>query len=149
MWVILTPFNICVNKRNHASTSTHTACPAQTQAQNEARHLTDSPWGQTPQPTSLCIVKDASDAIQFCKQAFEANGLVGIEPPRGNVGHAELRIGTSSVMLAEEFPDMDAKDPLSIDSPTVGLHFFVKDVNAAAQKAIQARSENPVSSLSD
>jgi len=65
------------------------------------------------------------------------------------VGHAELRIGASSVMLAEEFPDMNARGPHSTDGSPVGLHLSAKDVNAAAQKAIQAGSENPVSSLSD
>jgi hypothetical protein len=74
---------------------------------------------------------------------------VRIETPRGTVGTPNYEFGTSSVMLAEEFPDMYAKGPLSIDSSLVGFPLCVKDVNAAAQKTIQAGSENPVSSLSD
>ena len=84
-------------------------------------------------------MKNAGDAIPFCKKAFEAKALVRIdERLRGTVEHTELRIGTSSVMLAEEFPDMDAKDPHSIDNSPVGLHLYVKDVDAAAHKVIQA-----------
>jgi uncharacterized glyoxalase superfamily protein PhnB len=52
-------------------------------------------------------------------------------------------------MLAEEFPDMNAQGPHSIGDFPVGLHLSAKDVDAAAQKAIPAGSENPVSSLSD
>jgi uncharacterized glyoxalase superfamily protein PhnB len=52
--------------------------------------------------------------IQYYKKAFGAKELLRIEAPRGTVGHAELRTGTSSVMLAEEFPGMNAKRPHSI-----------------------------------
>ena len=65
------------------------------------------------------------------------------------MGHAKLRIGTSSVMLAEEFQGMNAKRPHSIEGSPVGHHSSVKDVDSKAQKAIQAGSENPISSLSD
>ena len=51
-----------------------------------------------------------------------------IETPRGTVGMPNYEFGTSSVMLAEEFPDMYAKGPLSIDSSLVGLPLCVKDV---------------------
>ena len=53
------------------------------------------------------------------------------------------------MMLTEEFPGMNAKRPHSIGGSPVGLHPSVKDVDSKAQKAIQAGSENPVSSLSD
>jgi hypothetical protein len=53
------------------------------------------------------------------------------------------------VMLAEELPDMNANGPHSIGGSLVGLHLSVKNVDAAAQQAIQPGSENPVSSLSD
>jgi hypothetical protein len=53
------------------------------------------------------------------------------------------------MMLAEELPDMNANRPHSIGGSLVGLHLSIKNVDAAAQKAIQPGSENPVPSLSD
>ena len=94
------------------------------------------PWDQAL--TACLIMKNAGDTIQYCKKAFEATEPVRIETPRGTVAHAELRIGTSAVMLAEEFQDMDAKGPYSTDSSPVGLHLYVKDVDATAQNSIQA-----------
>jgi len=52
-------------------------------------------------------VKNTGGVIQYYKKAFGAKELLRIEAPRGTVGHAELRTGTSSVMLAEEFQDMN------------------------------------------
>jgi len=103
-------------------------------AQKEARRLTDPPGAQTL--TAYLIVKNAGDAIQFYKKALGAKKRLRIEAPRGIVGHAELRIGTSSVMPAEEFPDMNAQGSHSIGDFPVGLHLSVKDVDAAAQQAI-------------
>ena len=74
---------LCVNKRaakfSQAGISISRTSPAQTQAQNEARRLTDSPGAQTLMP--YLIAKNSGDAIQFCKRAFEAKELVRIEAP--------------------------------------------------------------------
>jgi PhnB protein len=77
----------------------------QNPAQKEARRLTNPSGAQTL--TACLIVKNTGNAIQFYKKAFGAKELLRIEAPQGIVGHAELRIGTLSVMLAEEFPDMN------------------------------------------
>ena len=88
--------------------------------------------------TAYLIVKNAGDAIQFYKKAFGAKELFRIEAPPGTIGHAELQIGKSRFMLAEVFPDMGAISPRSVGGSPVTFHLYVKDVDAAAQKAIRA-----------
>ena len=59
--------------------------------------------------TPYLIFKDAPKAIDFCKQAFGAVEVLPLNGPDGRVGHAELRIGDSVIMLADESPEMGAR----------------------------------------
>lgn len=88
--------------------------------------------------TSYLIVKDANAAIEFYKQAFAATELFRLPMPDGRVGHAELKIGDSIIMLADEFPEMDAKSPLAYGGTPVSLLIYVADVNDAFSRAIAA-----------
>ena len=61
--------------------------------------------------TPYLIVNDAAQAIEFYKEAFGATELLRMAKPDGKIGHAEIRIGDSTIMLADEFPEMGARSP--------------------------------------
>src|SRR4051812_5400661 len=91
--------------------------------------------------TPYISVKGAAQALDFYKQAFGAEEIMRMPMPGGRIGHAEIRIGDSHVMLADEFPDMpDAvtKSPQTLGGSTFGLHLYMDDVDAKFKKAIDA-----------
>ncbi len=88
--------------------------------------------------TPYLIVSDAAGAIEFYKKAFGATELLRMPAPGGRVGHAELRIGDSRIMLADEYPDMGARSPKAFGGSPVSLHLYVEDVDAVAKQALAA-----------
>jgi PhnB protein len=88
--------------------------------------------------TPYLIVKDAAAAIEFYKQAFGATELMRLSQPDGKVGHAELRLGDSLLMLADEFPEMGARGPKAYGGSAVILAVYVEDVDAQAARAMAA-----------
>jgi PhnB protein len=88
--------------------------------------------------TNYLIVQDAGAAIEFYKQAFAAKELFRLPMPDGRVGHAELKIGDSIIMLADEFPEMDAKSPAAYGGSPISMLMYVEDVNSAFSRAIAA-----------
>ena len=84
------------------------------------------------------IVDGAAKAIDFYKHAFGAIERFRIGSPGGRVGHAELTIGGSLIMLADEHPEMGAVAPPTVGGTPVGLHLYVEDVDAVAAKALAA-----------
>ena len=64
--------------------------------------------------TPYLIVNGAARALEFYKQVSGATELIRMPAPGGKVGHAEIRIGDSNIMLADEFPEMDARGPQAI-----------------------------------
>jgi PhnB protein len=96
--------------------------------------------------TPYFTVRDAMRAIEFYKQAFGAQERGVMKGPDGKVMHAELKIGDSIVMLADEFPEFGAVAPESGGSTSMGLHIYVKDVDAAFDQAVKAgaKVEMPV-----
>jgi PhnB protein len=88
--------------------------------------------------TPYLIVGDAAAAIAFYKKAFGAEELMRVAAPRGKIGHAELRIGDSVIMLADEYPDMNARGPHAFGGSPVSIHLYVEDVDAVAGQAIAA-----------
>lgn len=95
--------------------------------------------------TPYLIVDDANAAIDFYKRAFGATELFRL-PMGDKVGHAEIKIGDSHVMLADEFPDMGHLGPKSRGGTTVSLLLYVNDVDSAFRKAIAegATEEKPL-----
>ena len=92
--------------------------------------------------TPHLVVKDASNAIEFYKNAFGAKEIRRAPAPDGkSLMHAELQIGDSRLMLVDEFPDMDCRGPESIGGTPVTIHMFVKDVDAAFSRAVAAGAE--------
>jgi PhnB protein len=85
----------------------------------------------------LCF-RDAAAAIEFYKRAFGATEVMRMGAPDGKVGHAEIRIGDSRVMLADEFPEMGFLSPQSVGGSPVMLHLYVEDVDATVPKAVAA-----------
>jgi PhnB protein len=88
--------------------------------------------------TPYLIVNDGAAAIAFYTQAFGAQELFRMPRPDGKLGHAEIKIGDSIVMLADESPAHLAKSPRSYGGTPVSLMIYVTDVDATAQRAIAA-----------
>ena len=88
--------------------------------------------------TPYLIVKNAAAAIEFYKKALGAVELYRMEAPGGKIGHAEIKIGDSPVMLADEYPDMGYKGPESLGGTSVSLMVYVDDVDKIYPQAIAA-----------
>jgi PhnB protein len=84
------------------------------------------------------IVRDASSAIEFYKNAFGATEFVRLADPQGKVMHAEIRIGDSQIMLADEFPDMGYRSPTDLGGSPVSVLLYVEDVDRLFTSAINA-----------
>ncbi|HEY4903426.1 MAG TPA: VOC family protein [Candidatus Sulfotelmatobacter sp.] len=88
--------------------------------------------------TPYLTVRDAPRAIEFYKQAFGAKERGVMKDPSGRVMHAELMIGDSIIMLADEFPQMGVVSPEAIGGSASGLHIYVEDVDSAFDRAVKA-----------
>ena len=88
--------------------------------------------------TPYLIIKDAARAIEFYKKAFGATELMRIAEPSGKVMHAEIKIGNSPIMIADEFPEMGARSPQALGGSPVSIFLYVEDVDALASQAIAA-----------
>lgn len=91
--------------------------------------------------TPYLIVKDGTRAIEFYERAFGARLLFRMMRPDGRVGHAELEIGDSRVMLADEHREIGAFSPQSIGGSPVTIHLYVEDVDATAARAVEAGAQ--------
>jgi PhnB protein len=88
--------------------------------------------------TPYLCVKQAADAIEYYKRAFGAKERLRLTAPGGKVGHAELEIGDSVIMLADEHPEMNFLSPDHYGGAAVSLHLYVNDVDASFRKATEA-----------
>ena len=88
--------------------------------------------------TPYLACSDAAQAIAFYKKAFGAKELLRIPGPGGKIGHAELRIGDSRVMLADEYRDMDFLGPLSRGGSAVHLHIYMPNADKVVERAVEA-----------
>ena len=86
--------------------------------------------------TPYLVMKNAAAAIEFYKKAFGAVELLRMAAPGGKIGHAEIKIGDSPVMLADEYPDMGFKGPESLGGTPVSLMVYVDDVDKIYPQAI-------------
>lgn len=96
--------------------------------------------------TPYLIIKGASEAIEFYQKAFGATELFRMAQPDGRIGHAEIKIGDSAIMLADEFPEMGHKSPTSLGGSPISLLLYVEDVDAVYAQAISsgAKQDRPV-----
>ena len=88
--------------------------------------------------TPYLCVSDAARAIEFYKEAFGATEIRRTEMPDGKIGHAEVRIGDSVVMLADEFPEMGFRSPQTIGGISAHFYIYDEDVDARVERAIAA-----------
>jgi PhnB protein len=88
--------------------------------------------------TPYLCAKGAARAIEFYKKAFSATERMRIMQPDGRVGHAELRIGDSVIMLADEFLEMGVRSPESLGGSPVTIHLYVEDADAVFNQAVAA-----------
>lgn len=96
--------------------------------------------------TPYLIVKGAAKAIAFYREAFGASERMRLDGPGGVVMHAEIQIGDSPIMLADEFPQMNALGTLSLGGSSVLILLYVEDGDALFQRAVNAGaiSERPL-----
>ena len=91
--------------------------------------------------TPYISVKGAAEALAFYERAFGAKVVYRLDMPDGRVGHAEIQIGDSRLMLADEMPEMPdavALSPKALGGTTFGLNLYVPDVDAAFERAVRA-----------
>lgn len=88
--------------------------------------------------TPYLSIKGAAAAIDYYKQVFGATELFRMAGPDGKIGHAEIKIGDSPIMLADEFPEMEFVSPKTLGGSPVGLMIYVDDVDTMYKQAISA-----------
>src|SRR5262245_52224563 len=86
--------------------------------------------------TPYLVINGAARALEFYKKAFGAEERVRMADPSGKIGHAEIQIGDSMVMLADEHPQMGYKGPQSPGATPVSMHLYVTDVDAMGARAV-------------
>jgi PhnB protein len=98
------------------------------------RHIPEGYGTLTP----YIIVDGAARAIAFYERAFAAREVMRLDGPNGRIGHAELEIGESKIMLADQFPDFGAHAPGHYGGSPVSLHLYVADADATVARAVAA-----------
>lgn len=88
--------------------------------------------------TPYLVVRNAVGAIEFYKEAFGAKEVMRLRMPDGKIGHAEIQIADERIMLSDEFPEYGAVSPESSGGSPVGIHLYVDDADAWANRAIAA-----------
>lgn len=101
---------------------------------NKVKPIPDGYHAVTP----YLFIKGAAKALEFYQKAFGAKVRMRMDGPNGTVGHAEIQIGDSAIMLADECPQMEARSPQSIGGSPVGLHLYVEDVDTVFNQAVAA-----------
>ncbi|MFF9864685.1 VOC family protein [Streptomyces sp. NPDC013953] len=99
-----------------------------------------------PRVTPYLCVDGAAAAIDFYVAVLGAEERMRMPAPDGRIGHAELALGNSVIMLADEFPDMEFRSPKAVGGTPITLHVYVADVDAVFAKALAqgARELSPV-----
>jgi len=90
-----------------------------------------------PRVTPYLAVDGAADAIEFYGKVLGTRERMRMPGPDGKIGHAELELGDSVIMLADEFPDMGHRGPKSLGGTPVTISVYVEDVDDAFQRAIE------------
>ena len=89
--------------------------------------------------TPYLVISEAAKAIDWYKHAFGAQQTLRMEDPTtGKIGHAELKIGDSYIMLADEYPDMGYRSPKTLGGAGISLLLYVKDVDGTVKEAVDA-----------
>lgn len=101
---------------------------------NKVRPIPDGYHTATP----YLILRDGARAIEFYKRAFGAKELMRMPGPDGRIIHAEIQIGDSRIMLADESPENGSPSPQTLKGTAVGIFLYVEDVDAVFKRAVAA-----------
>lgn len=96
------------------------------------KHIPDGYHTATP----YLVIDGAAKALEFYAQAFGAKELMRMPGPDGKVGHAEITIGDSHIMLADEHPEQGHRGPKSYGGSPVGIMLYVEDVDTMFRTAL-------------
>lgn len=88
--------------------------------------------------TPYITINGAANALEFYKKAFDAHETVRMPGPDGKIGHAEIKIGNSIIMLADEFSEMGNKSAQTLGGSPVGILLYVENVDAFVARAVKA-----------
>jgi PhnB protein len=88
--------------------------------------------------TPYLIVKGGAEALEFYKRAFGAVEVMRMPMPDGRMGHAEIKIGDSHIMMADEFPENKIHGPLHYGGTPVRILLYVENVDAMVARAVAA-----------
>jgi PhnB protein len=88
--------------------------------------------------TPYLAVDDAAQAIEYYEKAFGAKERVRMEAPGGKIGHAELEVGDSLIMLFDPFPQSSTRPPKELGGTSASVFMFVEDVDAVVKQAVGA-----------
>jgi PhnB protein len=88
--------------------------------------------------TPYLVIKGASAAIDYYKKVFGATERMRMDAPGGMIGHAEMTIGGSMIMLADEYPDMGYRGPKAFGGSPVSLLLYVPNVDEVFKRAVDA-----------
>ena len=91
-----------------------------------------------PQVTPYLHVEGASAAIEFYATVFGATERMRMPEPDGRIGHAELQIGESLIMLSDEYPELGVRSPKALGGTSVTMSVYVEDVDGVFDRALQA-----------
>jgi PhnB protein len=88
--------------------------------------------------TPYLAVDDAAEALEYYRKAFGAKERGRMEAPDGKIGHAEIQIGDSLVMLSDPFPQASTRTPKELGGTTASVFLYVENVDAFVQRAVDA-----------
>lgn len=91
--------------------------------------------------TPYLTLNDAARALEFYKRAFGAQEVMRMEGPGGKIGHAEIKIGDSMIMLADEMPGSGSRSPQSLGGATGGIFLYVENADAVFNQAVSAGAQ--------
>jgi len=87
-------------------------------------------------------IRGAADAIKFYKKAFNATERMCMPQPDGRIGHAEIQLGDSCIMLADEHPETGIYSPAHFGGSPVSIMFYVEDCDATYKQALAAGAKS-------
>ena len=87
--------------------------------------------------TPYLVVEGAAEAIEFYKRAFDATEVMRFPAPDDKIGHAEIKIGDSTVMLADAVPERGHKSPKVLGGSPISLLLYVEDVDRTVERAVE------------
>jgi PhnB protein len=100
--------------------------------------------------TPYLTVNDAAGALDFYQRAYGAKEIMRMAGPTGKIAHAEMKIGDSMIMVADEMPGAGCRSPKSLGGSSVNIFFlYVEDVDATFNQAVAAgaRADTPVADM--